>query len=315
MKMERILAYTCIVLISVQLFIKTSLQEWNVDEIILMTYTHPDPDIAKTQLKPKVGPQTVEISHIQYMASIYVHRTHLCSGAYFSPLWIVTCASCISTYSAADYVVYMGSSSWQITDMQLRLVEKLLIYLQYSEYPERYNIGLIKLKSAFDVGPTVGMIKLAEKKQDKGHCTLVGWGLSVSSVQHKPSGMLEYTLIRSVNSSLCKIQYASYEIPVIIDESIICIQSKYDYDFCMVDIGTTLVCDGVLVGVTAASLKCSTNLPALAFNISFFRNWILNEVKKYTLKDDDIDSGNKKMAHQALFFLFVFLNKAFILYK
>ncbi|GJQ70532.1 hypothetical protein Trydic_g22935 [Trypoxylus dichotomus] len=287
---------------------------WKEDDVIVVNYTTPEQEMELFDFDLKLA-SPLKMSQIRYMANIFVGDNHACSGAYIRPFWILTSASCISDYFEKDYVVYMGSSTLYGTDGQSRTVQKVISHKKFSEYPERNNIGLIKLSKPFNLGPTIAMIEVSSNIGDNRNCSLIGWGLTVLALQVERQLVLEQVLVELMDGDYCQLNFEAYEHPADIDDSMICVETEFLHEFCLADVGTTLVCGGMLIGITSAYVRCLQSIPIIVFKVSHFSSWIEQKIAEYSILEDEFDNNNRINGQLTLPLLFTFLNKAFFQYR
>lgn len=288
--------------------------KWTEDDIIYVNDTKSIPRTIHTHMHQV----SQDVRLFIYVANIFVKNKHECTGAYIAPLWILTSAMCISDYTYQDCTIYMGSSRLDGKGAQSRKAEYLIAHKFYSQYPPRCDVGLIKLDAAFLVNEKVGMILVEEAKNVAVRkCNLVGWGLlSHPGEPLEDSSQIEILKINEINNVDCNRIYHQRNVPVILDNSTVCVTSTKD--ICMADIGTTMVCDGTLAGITPVTVECEQMVPVIVFKLTAFIDWIDKKVTAYnkiTIKNGTGAKIRLFKENLVLLKLFIIFIKVSILYK
>lgn len=292
---------------------KETLQLWKENDIVMLNYTSSE---SLTYIDDKKKPLPIDISYLKYVTNIYIRAHHECSGAYIKPFWVLTTAVCISEYAEHDYTVYMGGSRLDAYGSQLRQVDKVIPHEKFSEYPPRFNIGLIKLKRPFVLHQTIAMVKMAtDDSLLNTTCTLIGWGLSPQLTERKGTESIEYMEVDIIGNDDCKYKYEENKAAVVIDTSIICANTSCSHDYCIADVGATMLCGGLLTGITSSAVKCWLDMPLIIFKVSSFSSWMEQQITAYYTHEEDLeDTGNCQKAQLISLLLITILNKGLVQY-
>lgn len=221
-----------------------------------------------------------------WQVSLQISRKHLCGGSVITPYWILTAAHCVDKYSdARQWTVFAG----YLTQSEMlyttgNSVGRIVMH-KFDSKTNENDVALMKLNSPLRMTsnvrpvclPSAGMYFSAPRD-----CYVTGWGALYSG--GSSSETLQEAKIQLIDRSTCNgwLVYNGQ-----ITNTMICAgKLAGGVDSCQGDSGGPLVTKENslwwLVGDTSWGDGCALrNKPGVYGNVTYFRDWIYEQMRKY----------------------------------
>ncbi|KAH8337890.1 hypothetical protein KR067_008725, partial [Drosophila pandora] len=202
-----------------------------------------------------------------WQVSIRIDGNPKCSGAVFSPLYILTAASCVSGNHISKIKVRAGSNyrCWT-TPIS---TAKVIIHEKY--VPGKYtdNLALLKLEKPLELSKSIQETPLAEAvPKDNSLATVAIWDLLL--VIYHTSIIDETVISKQKCSKELKSSDNNAWVAAIATETI-CARAK-GQGACVIDIGAPLIAGGHLAGILTYP-SCSSK-PDIYMNLVEYKSWL-----------------------------------------
>ncbi|XP_066246405.1 trypsin beta-like [Euwallacea similis] len=220
-----------------------------------------------------------EISDYPYAASIIADNLHMCGGSIIGAKHILTAASCVGAFKAANLIVRAGSSLYD-EGGQLAKVESINLHPNFVEEYLLNNIAILVLSEALELGKNVTVIQWnTEDIPITGNGTIVGWGIVVKEENgwvkpYRPSVQLRVTHQPVVGAWTCENTFLKdwHE------DTMFC-AGLYRTENCVGDIGNPFVVNGIQVGIASEVLLICDEFPTAYINVKNYADFIITFLK------------------------------------
>jgi len=228
-----------------------------------------------------IGGFDVDIISHPYQVSLQKAGKHFCGGTLVSYWHVLTAAHCVYLMSlhpgkmvavAGTNRYYEGGSAYEIIYAD--------VHENSSTLEIENDIALLTLNDSIPLDdPKQGIIEWKSHRTEVGsECQVSGWGTRHDPGQLKnveASTVLQATIVRLANTSLCLKNYASLGIRLPSKGHMCAGDPTGMRDACLGDSGGPLICDGKLAGVTSFGYGCALpRYPGIYMNVSFYSDWI-----------------------------------------
>lgn len=234
-----------------------------------------------------VGGTTVTSKGVwPWQVSLQISRNHVCGGSIITPYWILTAAHCVEKYSnPRQWTVFAG----YLTQSEMKYATgnsvSRIVKNNFDPTTNENDVALMKLNSPLMMTsnvrpvclPNVGMYFSAPRD-----CYITGWG--ALSFQGSGSETLQEAKIQLIDRTTCN-NYQVYN--GLITNTMICAgKLAGGVDSCQGDSGGPLVTQENslwwLVGDTSWGEGCAfRNKPGVYGNVTYFLDWIYQQMQKY----------------------------------
>ncbi|XP_034974632.1 kallikrein-11-like [Zootoca vivipara] len=197
-----------------------------------------------------------------------------CTGTLINSQWLVTAAQC---FTNRFFYVTLGENSllsFEGTE-QLKIGIKGIRHPFYNSFSKDNDIMLVKLLTPIRLTDSVRPLALPSNCVDPGsYCVVAGWGTPILQ-----KGPLEYPpdILYCGNITTLTDQECLAAYPAIHLGHMLCATVKMGgSDSCQGDLGSPLVCDNTLQGITSWGFeKCSeVETPSVFVKVCNYINWL-----------------------------------------
>ncbi|XP_071626254.1 chymotrypsin-2-like [Temnothorax longispinosus] len=218
------------------------------------------------------------IEDYPHCVSIRVDNTHFCGGSIIDKQHILTAGHCVAPLiqdsRLRKSVTVVTGTTYLNEGGQSHKVEKLWYHDDYNPRASRgnYDIGLIKLASPIEFGPTQQPIKLPTKIIEKDDdVTIAAWG---SRGFRKPvHNNLQKLNAKAMLPDTCQ-AYHKFLMNIHKDE--FCTLITYGTGLCNGDSGSGLIrnSDRTIIGLVSGGRPCARGYPDVYTNVYSYLSWI-----------------------------------------
>ncbi|XP_012267406.2 trypsin-1-like [Athalia rosae] len=221
-----------------------------------------------------VGGSAATIEAIPYQLSVWVKETFKCGGVIISTKAALTSARCVDGETASTITVN-GGTEHRNKKGSLQKVSSIVAHPSYSRTTWDYDIAILKLASAFKLGPNIGVATLpsdGETVAVGSLATVSGWGITtIGGTEY--AGRLQVATMPVVATSVCTT--ALSRINKITDRMLCAGYTTGGKDICTGDHGGPLVYAKKLIGIVSWGGGCgAVGKPAVFTRIAALRSWI-----------------------------------------
>ncbi|KPJ19194.1 Vitellin-degrading protease [Papilio machaon] len=212
-----------------------------------------------------VGGEDIDITSAPYQISLVKRGRHTCGGSIIAFDTILTAAHCVLNTTPQDYLVRVGSSSYE-KGGELYPVNDLLWHPNFTYTKMDSDVALLFLSKPITFNDGIAAIELINHDEEikDGEITMENGGYPTK---------LQMVLVPKVNSDECNKAYSPmYNIT----STMLCAGvPEGGKDACQGDSGGPMVHNGRLVGVVSWGLGCARpNFPGVYAKVSALRGWI-----------------------------------------
>ncbi|XP_017130161.1 trypsin beta-like [Drosophila elegans] len=222
-----------------------------------------------------VGGYNIPIKDVPWQVSLLNNGVHDCGGIIYSDRVILTAAHCLEGVNLQKFWIRAGSPIWS-KGGQLVKVQKAIPHEHYKSKSLPNDVAVLILRSPLKFDANVKKIALADTTPKAGTMSLVsGWGYTTDKGVTSP--ILKGVNVAVVSQTDCKKAYGNS----IITKDMICAWAP-GKDACTFDSGGPLISlpDRKLIGIVSFGGVCASNIPGVYADVAFFRNWIIDTIKK-----------------------------------
>lgn len=213
--------------------------------------------------------------------------SHFCSGAIINERWILTAAQCINGCSDQEITVAVATNVLS-TGGDVHDVSKTVVHPLFSDDGTwRNDIALIQTATPIVFNENAQAILLETSHVDADvEAVVTGsgvFGTSGAGIQRKEILSLNR---KTINNEECQSRYDHFgdEFFCMLSDEKLCV---FDHDSghsshkpCGGDLGSPLVADGKVIGISSWGSWCSEDFPDVYTRVSFFKDWIDEQVGK-----------------------------------
>lgn len=220
------------------------------------------------------------IESYPYCISIRTNNNHFCGGSIIDKQYILTAGHCVvpllQNSRLMQSVTVVTGTTYLNSGGQAYKIEKMWAHENYDpNFPSGkgpYDIGLIKLSTPIQYGPTVQPVKLPGKNIAKDDAvTIAAWG---STGFRRPiHNNLQKLSAKAMLPDLCQ-QYHQNFMPIHKYE--FCTLITYGTGLCNGDSGSGLIRDSdrTIVGLVSGGRPCALGYPDVFTNVYSYLSWI-----------------------------------------
>ncbi|XP_072353143.1 granzyme K-like [Scyliorhinus torazame] len=208
-----------------------------------------------------IGGQNVRPHSKPYMASIQLHKRHVCGGVLIKPGWVLTAAHCNRKFKQQNITVVVGTDSLsrdKDKSAQRLAVKQKIPHLRFDSKTFENDIMLLQLQSEAKLNKFVKVLPLPKNGLDvEGGtiCTVVGWGRTNVNTNRLSDNLKEVN-VTIINRRKCNSQMYYNNNPVITTNMLCAGDRKGGRDACQGDSGGPLICENKLQGIVSFGKKC-----------------------------------------------------------
>lgn len=198
--------------------------------------------------------------------------SHFCGGSIISEDIIVTAAHCMQSYTASQFKVRLGSTTYN-TGGELVAVKSFKFHEGYNSKTMVNDVAVIKMATPVRETASIRYIKLAEKTPATGTPAVVtGWGTKCYLTCITLPKILQEVGVDIVSEKDCASSQFKYGSEI--KETMVCAYAT-DKDACQGDSGGPLVADDELVGIVSWGYGCArSGYPGVYADVASVRSWI-----------------------------------------
>ncbi|XP_023947660.1 trypsin, alkaline B-like [Bicyclus anynana] len=226
-----------------------------------------------------VGGTTVSINTYPFSAVLLITSGVMnrlrqnCGGSIINNRSVLTAAHCIQHGNLNTHRVRSGSSNAS-SGGRLHDISSRLVHPHYNQGTLNNDIGMFRVSSAFQFGPTVRAAAIIGQNAiipDNALVWAIGWGWT-SHGGNNPSEQLRHVQIRTTPVARCQRAYTGFTITA----AMICAAwDTHGRGSCQGDSGSPLIHNNVVVGATSFGMRCADpNYPTVYARVAHFTNWI-----------------------------------------
>ncbi|XP_018407525.1 PREDICTED: transmembrane protease serine 9-like [Cyphomyrmex costatus] len=226
-------------------------------------------------------PTTIEEN--PYCVSLRINNSHFCGGSIIDSQYILTAGHCVAPLLSNDSlrksVIVVTGTTYLDKGGQTHKVEKLWYHDNYNPRilgRSPHDIGLIKLMSPIEFGPTQKSVKLPTKNVAKSDSvTIAAWGSTGSN--KSVHNNLQKLKANVMLPNTCQI-YHSFIMKIYKNE--FCTFITKGIGLCKGDSGSGLIQDSdeTIIGLVSGGKPCAKGYPDVYTNIYPYLSWIQGKI-------------------------------------
>ncbi|XP_078075459.1 granzyme K-like [Mustelus asterias] len=227
-----------------------------------------------------IGGKDVKPHSKPYMASIQLHRRHVCGGILIKPGWVLTAAHCNLKFKDQNIQVVLGTDSLRRdkdNSAQKLTVKQKFPHICFDSKSFKDDIMLLQLQTEAKLNKFVNVLPLPEYDCDVEEgtiCTVMGWGKTKLRLRRLPDNLKEVN-VTIINRAKCNSENYYNNNPVITTEMLCAGDSKGGKDACQGDSGGPLICEDELQGIVSFGIKCGLRYkPGIYTRVTQYIEWI-----------------------------------------
>lgn len=211
----------------------------------------------------KISYSPKSLMKVGYIVDIAMPENHLCLGALVLPSWVVTVGKCVNITTSATFLAFIQRTSGE---MLYREIKYIKVHNSYMNEPRRFDIALLNLNRRFIINQNEILV-MARTKINYKSCEVHTFDRNSSNVHSFST--------RLVSNEKCSMQYKKF----IVDTSIVC-STVSDNKACIYSMGSLLVCEKRLLGLSLDIYQCHSQKPIIYTSLAFFHPWIETYIQR-----------------------------------
>ncbi|CAH2100553.1 unnamed protein product [Euphydryas editha] len=215
-------------------------------------------------------------------------------GSIIHPSVVLTAAHVVSAYQ--DLLIRAGEwntqSIYEPYPHQDRMVDEIVIHPQYNPKNLFNDIALLFLSHPVGYAPNVGVVCLPPQDlrvSEGATCVSTGWGKNRFGKSGRYQSIMKKVQLPVISNDNCQSALRKTRLSkhFTLNPRFMCAGGEAGKDACQGDGGSPLVCriepntDRYMQsGIVAWGIDCGTEVPGVYTNISVFRQWVDENVKR-----------------------------------
>ncbi|KAK8376905.1 hypothetical protein O3P69_010089 [Scylla paramamosain] len=221
---------------------------------------------------------------VSLMDTHYVDPVPFCGGTLISHRWVITSASCVTSYQGNhdNIKVVLGEYDLTVDEgwERTRCVNYIVLHPEYDYYTHHADVALIRLGFYIFYSQRIGTLKLppwwhtktneAQEDSTSGDLyTIAGWGRVGESGEYSP--VIRVAQVPLLSREDCMEVYPEFTNTMICAGNL----TYGGLDSCQGDLGGALASDGYIRGVSSWSVGCGRpGYPGVYTDVTRVMDWI-----------------------------------------
>ncbi|XP_073962515.1 uncharacterized protein [Choristoneura fumiferana] len=246
--------------------------------------------------------QAVSVVDFPFMASIHIERRFACAGAIIRKDFIITAASCLKPFHAAQRIPHLNLEVRVASDFtsqygELIPVTEMYFHPHFNHESLSNNLAILKLRKRLKFNQKARKIMVDDKAnkmpENAENIFILGWGsLNMKKEYQVETTPLSYAFVDVYNLQECKNVYSSFYVK---DKNFCTGYVSEGSGACKNDIGGPAVVDSVLTGVISyGSPHCGQpDAPTVYTKLGYYADWINSVCDGNPEENNDIEPKSR----------------------